>query len=1064
VAKEEDFKANFKISLTKQGLVYFCFFLSGATGLIYQVLWARLLGLVFGNTMYAISLVLATFMAGLALGSYLVGKVIKRYPHPLRAYDVMELGIGLWAILIPFLLKGVDYLYITLFPVPGSSLLFSSLLRFGLSSLVLLIPTILMGGTLPVLTTYLTPHLQQLGGKLSFLYALNTLGAVGGTWWVGFYALPWLGMDLTNLLAVLINIAIGFLFLLLKQPTGILTSEAHPGSVSPSNKVTYFLLGGMLAAGFSAMIYEIAWTRTLIMVLGSSTYAFSCILMAFLLGIALGSFIFNLMRERITFTLKGFCIIQVLIGTFSLLSLPAFSYLPRAYLILYRLLPSGAWPIQGLRFLIPISIMTIPATLMGLAFPLAGELYAQQTGEITSGVGNIYGANTLGNVCGAVLTGFVLLSGVGVQNSLKLAIMLNLSIGAAGILIRKSRVTALLIGASILIGGLTLFQPPWDRYLLDSAVSLYTERLDPLQLSKKWMHQNKIIYYKEGINGIVTVYQVPSGNRFLRVNGKTDASNADLDMPTQLLLGYVPLFLHPNPHNALVIGLGSGITVGAVAQYDFIRQVDCVEIEPAVVEAAKFFKVENQEIHQNPKVRFIVEDGRTYQKRPYQSYDLIISEPPNPWMKGVANLFSTDFYQLCRRSLKAKGVMCQWIHCYRLSPEVFKMVLNSFRQSFPYCQLWFIPQGNDALIIGSEHPIIFDLERMAQLINYKPNIKKEMKNKLAVDSPTSFLAYFLLNNEGMAGFTKGASLNTDNYPRLEFLAADDRVSISSSPLISRIIKTYKNPGPPQNIKPNNRPISFAEYYYGLSRVYLMGKNIGDAYQFINGAIKYNDQDPRFFLVRGRIFDVEKKLRPALADFERSLELDPNNYEPYLELAYIYESQQSWDQAQQYYRKAMELAPYDHKLLFSYAYFVFSRGKFEQALSVVLKLTPSSEVGVFKVWELTGDIYSRMSKFDLAGDAYEKSYRNNPANYMVRIKLGELDLMQGKVKEALEKFEASRDMLEYYQPEDVKLLFMIADCYLRLKQHDNAVKVYRDILRKDPGNYEAYQRLNSLPKG
>jgi len=930
--------------------------------------------------MYAISLVLATFMAGLALGSYLVAGVLKRYPQPLKAYAIMELGIGLWAFLVPFLLKGVDHLYVSLFPDPGSSLLLSSLLRFVLSSLVLLVPTVLMGGTLPALTTYLTPQLQQLGKNLSSLYALNTLGAVAGTWWVGFYALPWLGVNLTNILAVVINLAIGVSFLLIKHPAESLIPEVRSNRDLSNTKIVSFLLGGILVAGFAAMVYEVAWTRTLIMVLGSSTYAFSCILMAFLLGIALGSFVFNQLRGKITFGLSGFCLIEILIGTFSLVSLPAFSYLPRLYLILYHLLPSNTWALQGLRFFIPVAIMIIPAALMGFAFPLAGELYAQETGKITSGVGNIYGANTLGNVCGALFTGFLLLSGLGAQSSLKLAIILNLSVGAAGILIKRSRFTAFLVGVSLLVGCLTFFQPKWNKYLLNSGVSIYSNGFDPLQSSEKWLHQYEMLFYKEGLNSVVGVYQQADGGRFLRINGKADASNLEKDMPSQLLFGYAPVFLHPNAQNALVIGLGSGITTRAVAQFDFIRQVDCVEIEPRIVEAAKFFNKENRNIYQNPKVKIIIEDGRNYLKRPDQSYDLITSEPSNPWMKGIGNLFSTDFYQLCRRRLKANGIMCQWIHSYSISPKVFKMEVNSFRQSFPYCQLWYIPQGADVLMIGSEQPVTFDLARIGQLVNYNPDIKEELRNVLAIDSPINLSSYFMLNNDEITEFAKGSPLNTDNYPRLEFLAPYDLLSNSfSGHLNYKIIRNYKGHILPKHVRPKDMHISLAEYYYGLSRVFLSGKNVPEAYRFIKEAIKIDDQDSRFFLVRGRIFAGNKDFTTATADFKRSKELDPNNYEPYLELAHILESQNRAKEAQEYYLRARKLAPNNPKLLLSYAYFLSSQGEYDRALSMTLGLTSSSEVKKYMVWELIGDIYSYLKDFEKTRMAYEESLNQNPTN-------------------------------------------------------------------------------------
>jgi spermidine synthase len=334
---------------TIQWIIYLFFLLSGATGLIYEVIWARLLGLNFGNTMYAISLVLATFMGGLALGSFVVIEYLKRYSHSLRIYAILELGIGLWALFVPEFLKSVENLYASLFPMVDSWLLFSSLalVRFGLSILILLVPAMLMGGTLPVLTTYFTKNLQQVGRKLSLLYTLNTLGAVMGVWWVGFYALPWLGIK--------INLVIGALCLWFdykseELPAQAEIPEAQPPAADLNPKLAVFLVAGIFVAGFSAMVYEISWTRALIMVLGSSTYAFSCILMAFLLGIALGSFIYNLIGRKISLGIFGFCLIEILIGVFCLLSLPAFSLLPRTYVFLYYFLPSGDWIIQGLRF------------------------------------------------------------------------------------------------------------------------------------------------------------------------------------------------------------------------------------------------------------------------------------------------------------------------------------------------------------------------------------------------------------------------------------------------------------------------------------------------------------------------------------------------------------------------------------------------------------------------------------------------------------------------------------------------------------------------------------------
>jgi spermidine synthase len=1047
-------------------LIYFFFLLSGATGLIYQVIWARLLGLSFGSNIYAISLVLATFMAGLSVGGYWVGRYLDRHIHPLKLYALLELGIGFWALLAPFLLTGVDNLYVKLFPSLGSSLFFSSLLRFGLSSIVLFVPTLLMGGTLPALTTYFTKHLKQVGGKLSFLYAINTLGAVIGTWFVGFYALPWLGINLTNILAALTNLVIGVLCLLFdygtdKQPVANIT-ESQP-IAEYDWKLSYFILVGIFLAGFSAMVYEIAWTRCLIMVLGSSTYAFSCILIAFLLGISLGSFIYSRRKVKKTPGLIGFCLIEILIGVFCLLSLPAFSLLPHTYLMFYNIFAGNGWAVQWLRFLLPLIIMIVPATLMGAAFPIAGEIYAQSRRRVSSSVGNIYGSNTLGNVLGALSAGFFLLSSLGVQNTIKLAIILNLSIGLAGVLIKKTKHTLILTGVVFLFAGLTLFQPPWDKYLVDSGASIRPKTIkfhDMFNIQR----DAEMLYYKEGLNCIVSVYQYPDANRSLKVNGKADASTNKRDMPTQLLLGYLPVFLHPDPQQALVIGLGSGITSRTVAQYDFITQVDTIEIEPAVVEAAKYFNDFNHNIHQNPKVKIIEEDGRGYLRVSNKFYDLIISEPSNPWIKGIGNLFSVDFYNLCRQKLKPDGVMCQWIHFYNMSPEVVKMVINSFRQTFNYCQLWFLPQGNDAIIIGSQTPIVIDLEHASRLINYNDTVKFELKRYMHIESAEDLIAYFLLNNAELAEFTRGGKLNTDNYPRLEFLAPRSQLLKQSKKIYKELIG-YKKNVLFLNQKPTDAKISVTNYYYKLSQIYLMANLIRDANYYINKALKRDSQDARFYIVRGDINTLINNYQQAIDDFKQSSALDSNNFEPHLKLAHIYQNQENWSEATSHFQQALALAPQNEKLRFHYANFLFSQAKYEQALTLVQSLTDSHNLKDFLLWELIGDLYFALGEINKAKEFYDGSLKKNPANVNATVKLARLDYHQGKIGRALKRLNPIKYIKtnSFTVKRIIDLLQRISDHYIKFKNYDNATAVLQEILQYNPDNVEAYNKLKSLPR-
>jgi len=707
--------------------------------------------------------------------------------------------------------------------------------------------------------------------------------------------------------------------------------------------------------------------------------------------------------------------------------------------------------------------MMVPTSLRGAAFLLAGEAYTRSTGHVSPGIGNIYGSNVLGNVCGALTGGLLLLNTLGAQNTLTLAVLLNLSVGIVGVLLSKSKHKQLLTVGALTIGVLAVINPQWDRYLFDSGVAIYTNEFDYReQFEKTRLRRNEMIYFKEGKNCVVTVYQQSDGNRFLRVNGKTDAGTSSGDKTTGLLLGWLPLFLHPSPQDALVIGMGGGVTARAVAQYDFIQQVDCVELEPAVVEAAKLFGPLNHNIHQNNKVDIIVEDGRQHIKLTSKFYDLIISEPSNPWIKGIGNLFSVDFYRLAQQKLKPKGIMCQWIHAYELSPKVLRMAVNSFRQAFKYCQLWFNPTGADVFLIGSQTPIIFDRDRIDQLMNYNEDIKQELKDDLAIDSPLSLLGYFLLNNEEVTKYTAGAEVNTDNHPLLEFLAPRFIFKDTSS-LNCSIMRRFKTKIQPLNVVPAAWNPSAADYYYELSRIYLKSGVSKIAFHYIKRSFKYgSNEDPRYYLVRGQIYFKQGLLDQAIDDFIRSIELDGENYEPHNELAQLYQIQGNGPEAEAHFQRSLELAPQSNKLLFDYASFLLARGKYPEALSVTRGLLSSKELRTSQVWKLMGDIYYQVKNFHEARLAYEQSSQENPVNFDVIIKLGELDFIEGKTKKGLKRLSRPRIFYALLSHRNLRVLGLICDGYTKLGQYDKAAEILIEMLQVVPDNYYVFDKLVSLP--
>lgn len=749
------------------------FFLSGAAGLMYEIVWVRMLGLIFGHTVHAVTTVLVAFMGGLALGSLLCSRRVDRIGNLLVVYAWLEIAIGAYALLTPSLIEAVRSAYLSYARSYEPSFGVLTLVQFVLSTAVLVVPAGLMGATFPLLSRFVVQGGGPVGRRVGALYAWNTLGAVAGTYLVGFHLLPALGMRLTLLVTAGLSVAVGVGMLgaaRLWRDAARVVPAAPPAagvaaSPTPDPRHARVLLLGAALSGGVAMIYELAWTRALALVIGSTTYAFTAILLSFLIGIAGGSAWASRRAARGGLTPGFFAALQTAAALGSLGVLALVDRLPDVFLWGFTISREPGF-IVALQIGLSVAVMLIPTWCLGAALPCAIHLLGARGSGVGRSVGRAYASNTGGAIVGAFAAGFVLIPLLGVQNTIRAAIAANLFIGWFVVLAFSARAGwaaawAPLAGAVVLV-----LVPNWDPVVMSSGVSTYADYYT--RGGGSWRHriEDRVLFYQDGISSTVSVHQ-GGDERTLRVNGKADAGTGK-DMRTQLLLGHLPVLLHPRPRAALVIGLGSGVTVGALTRYDTLERIDVVEIEPAVIVASSFFDRENRHALADRRVRTIVADGRTLLATAPDRYDLIISEPSNPWVGGVATLFTVESFGLARSRLTPDGVMAQWVHSYAMAPEDFQMIVASFHAAFPYMSLW-APVPGDFILIGTSRPQLFDLDRVAGLLAGNASLRTDWGLNES-EGPEAILRTLVLNHDELARFAAGAALNTDDLLPLEFSA------------------------------------------------------------------------------------------------------------------------------------------------------------------------------------------------------------------------------------------------------------------------------------------------------
>jgi len=777
-------------------LPYVFFTLSGGCALVYEVTWAKYLALFLGNTTLAHMCVLTAFMGGLALGSVLIGAATGRLRRPLALYGWLEIAIGLYAITFPMYIRPVQSLALA----AASGIEVGGPAWIGLKLIVaismLLFPTFLMGGTFPVLMRHLQPSSSQSDDKAEWLYLANCAGAVGGALLAGFLLIPGFGLEATLTGIGAANAALGAIVVslaLIESPAiGVEKRKIAASVRGAASRATWAVYAAIAVSGFAAMVYELVWICMFAVTLGSSTYSFTLMLAAFISGLALGSMAVGLFSGARRKPLIGFAAAEIAIGLIVLLSLPLYERLPYVFWKWSSLLRPSAQSL-GLYNLMKYSlcfvVMLGPTFFFGMTLPLAIKSVIRRDERIGKDTGFVYGANTAGTVVGVLLAGLVLIPLLGLRHSLEFALVANV---IAGLLLfgvsdlPRRRLASGAIGVVVI--GVLLAMPDWGPMSFVQGTFRH-QGLAPASwaIFRENRSSMKLYYYKEDDDGIVAVAEtsrVPG--RSLYINGKADASSYG-DMPTQVLVAQLPMFFKPDAREALVVGLGSGVTAASVLTHPKTR-VDCVEISRSVAEAARCFDDVNGRVLENRRFKLILEDARTYLLVTPKKYDAVISEPSNPWVAGMGNLFSVEYYESVSRVLKPGGIVVHWVQAYEISDDLVKMIIRTMRSVFPYVYI-FEGRQMDYILMGAREPLDPDFGAMEHRIRLS-SVREDL-GRISIDSVAALLSRQVLSAERAASLAGDGIINSDDLPVLEYSAPEAQYLRAEAPVIARADERFR---------------------------------------------------------------------------------------------------------------------------------------------------------------------------------------------------------------------------------------------------------------------------------
>jgi len=1056
-------------------MVYAFFFASGITALVYEIIWTRMLTLTFGHTVYSVSVVLAAFMAGLGFGSYVWGHVIDRVVEqenrpPLLIYGYIEILIFAGSALLTLIFWKFHVVYAWMHQfLPHSPMLFAGI-KAVLAFALMFVPTTFMGATLPIISKYYVTDNQRLGTQIGYLYALNTLGAAVGCLLTGFIFIALFGVVQTALLASLVNLVIGIGCIRIHQ-------ENHPGQKLEFKlprpqwpQVTWtpslaMWIGISLVSGFTALAYELLWTRLLVFSIASTVYSFSMMLGVFLFGICLGSLLAVPIIAKITDLRKALMAVQLGIGGYVvftlfnmdvLLSSPWNSYnLDRPMDTFLRYLKDST------------ALMLVPTILFGMNLPILIKFASGDHEHVGRGTGQVYAANTLGAILGSLFAGFIFLPYLGTEHSLVVVATLNLAVvvvlfrtGPDASLPMRKGLTTVLTGLVLLLN-IAMPGNLLDRFFMRDSVG------------KRDL--NSLMFFEEGLTDTVAVFKDTYGildpdAKRLVTNGISMSASNVIATRYMKLFAYVPILLRDNPEDVLVICFGTGQTTGAAGIMPGVKSVDSLELSASVVNAAPSFQKENHDVVNNKKVNIILQDGRNHLLTTKKKYDVITGEPPPPRTAFTVNLYTRDFYEMARDRLKPGGIVAQWVPLHSQSAREVDMHFKTFLSVFPHAQAW-MSVANEILLIGSDQPIEIDFVKLQKRFQ-DPRVKEAMA-AIHIPDVYSFLANIWFLEDEMKKLALQRPQITDNRPHIEFYL--NAGGVIQMPGLERIVF---NRTPAQTIWEHIQNMEYEDW-----KRFELQYQVMDWYQ---RGVMYANRELLLEAIKlgttNSLFRYHLQAGPEqIRHLSQEIAANPGNLEALLNLGHAFYQLGEYEKSLELLKLVLEKDPRQMIAKLYSGYDLLELGRLDEAqdiLKAAVKENPGQlgavmqQMGLISILKKLESDPNNIGLLNVAAQFY-----NRKGEYLKSLKYSQRVLAQEPLnKQGIQNAVFSnrglgrpREVIGYgvqyemVEPDDMQFQYIMAEMFLQTLRCDKASKWLKKILAKDDTFQNAQQWLNRCNK-
>ena len=1036
----------------KLGRVYRAVFLlaylfSGLAGLIYEVSWTRVLTLYIGHTTAAASAVVAAFMGGLAAGAALGGRFAARFTtrQGLLAYVVLESVVVVVALVLPYELAAMTPVLRWAYQngEPGA---FFPIVRLASCLIAMFIPALALGATFPMAVRCFANRSDSAARAGGALYAVNTAGAAAGALVAGFVLIPTIGVSGTTWVGIAASaLAIGGVLIVMRFSNDSrartveekkVRAKTHGGNAAAEVRLkadtTYrsvWLASVVLGlSGLASLMFEIVWTRVLALTVGPTIYAFAATLAALICGLAIGSAIgaWGAGRTKRPAAWLGLSLAVAAIAT-SWTTMLAGSAVPRYVADRLWRSPELAADIHTRGAMLMAALILPAAAALGGAFPLALATIGDDQASAARRFGLVYAVNTVGAVLGSLIAGFVAIPILGLQNTLYIVSVLLMAAGLVVLFYGQLSQTARIINLAALAvaGGIAVWSPPWDRELLASGMYLYAPYVARDLDLEALLKAGTVLYYREGGAATVTVKRL-TGTTSLAIDGKTDASNRS-DMLTQKLIAHLPLLLHDHPRAIGIIGLGSGVTLAAALQHP-IERVDVVEISPEVVEASEQFVVENRRALNDQRAHLIVGDGRSHLLLGTRQYDVIISEPSNPWIAGVAALFTREFFSAVRSRLAPGGIICQWAHTYHIGDRDLRAIAATFSSVFPNGTMWLVGEG-DVLFIASDGSLDMRLAGIERGWR-DARIAADLTASSAFE-PFALWSLFAGGPEELKRYAAGAPVLTDDLMTLEFsgprelqkgAAGDNTATLAglldpkSGPAIVQRAKQeataaqwrrrgammFKSDAHATAFDDYGRALTLdpkdSEALDGLVQTAILAGRVPHGLARVNALVEADPRSVTALVAKSKLLAAGGSFAQALETAREAAQIAPVQPRALEQIASLYADAGNSPELDVAVAELTNVAPDRAPTLYYAAAAKFLHGQFADALRLAQRAS-TADANYAAVYDLLGAIHLKLQQPNEAHAAFEMSLRLNAHDSSAYSNLGLLSQAMGRGKEA-----------------------------------------------------------------